>query len=193
MHRMFQPVINYHLASQRPVLGEFLCLCGVQLIVLFLPVRSKVGAERRANRVLGCLHVWYCGPSLLELLHNKRGTSGKGCTLQSYAKHIFQGRWVTSLGFILCIVWLSGIALTSKFFPYMPKMMICYLVCPSATHTLLFCCPDLSTHLKCIGVTFTVFKLKVAMSFLFILWNFWMEKCDKFSWFFPVQSVLIIL
>lgn len=50
MHRMFQPVINYNLASQRPVLGEFLCLCGVQLIVFFLPVRSKVRAECRPNR-----------------------------------------------------------------------------------------------------------------------------------------------
>lgn len=45
--------------------------------------------------------------------------------------------------------------------------MICYLVCPSATHTLLFCCPDLSTRLKSIGVTFTVFKLT--------------ESCHEFS------------
>lgn len=53
LHRMFQPVINYDLAWQRPVLGEFLCLCGVQLIVFFLPVRSKVRAEQRPNGVLG--------------------------------------------------------------------------------------------------------------------------------------------
>lgn len=50
IHRMFQPVINYNLASQRPVLGEFLCLCGVQLIVFFLPVRSKVRVEWRPSR-----------------------------------------------------------------------------------------------------------------------------------------------
>lgn len=50
---------------------------------------------------------------------------------------------------------LSGIVLTSKFFPYLPKMAICYLVCPSATHTLLFCYTDLSIHWNCMRVTFS--------------------------------------
>lgn len=78
MHRIFEPAINYNLASQRPELGEFLYWCGVQLIVFFLPVRSNVRAEQRPNRGTGCLHVWYCGPSPLELLHNKKGSKRKG-------------------------------------------------------------------------------------------------------------------
>lgn len=113
MHRIFEPAINYNLASQRPELGEFLCWCGVQLIVFFLPVRSNVRAERRPNRGTGCLHVWYCGPSPLELLHNKKGSNGKDRALQIYTERgvfntFFQGRWVTILGFTSCIVWQKG-------------------------------------------------------------------------------------
>lgn len=78
---LIQPVINYNLASQRQGLGEFLCWSGLQLIVFFLLVQAKVGAEQRPNRGTGCLHVWRW-PSLLELLHNVKSLMWKDWILQ---------------------------------------------------------------------------------------------------------------
>lgn len=117
-HRMFQPVINYDLASQRPVLGEFLRLCGEQLIVFFLPVRSRAGAERRPNRVLDActsdtvaLRCWNCCIT--------RAAPMERTALFRVTPNLFFRGDVLRLLASQCVLF-DNLAFTSKFFPIRP-------------------------------------------------------------------------
>lgn len=67
-------------------LGNSSACVECNLLCFSFPCGLKSGRSGDLTGVLGCLHVWYCGPSLLERLHNNKGTNGKDCTLQSYAE-----------------------------------------------------------------------------------------------------------